>query len=539
MQRIRNSGILQDLFLAGVGLLALLGAWLVIYSTVKGLSGYSDPVAYLVSARNFVRGIGIGYYYPDGRFYQSTIGVPFYIIVLGAAAYFTADVLQAARVLDVIFLVVTLLSLGVLFRRFSAVPSFALLASLILFCFTPFFGNFITAMTESLYIPLFIGCALCLLFFINRGRILWLVLSAVLTGLLTVTRYDGIPIILVGVICLLLLDPELPVQRLKKTALYAVLAALPLLIWGVSIRFHIDQSTVGIEIPFSGGLLAGQLQQFRLLAVNLIWNWIPFHDLLPFFTYRLRLMLLLFVGAVVLGVTLFASRWDRSRLKRGDFQIFIFFGLSAIAGLVFLVFTTLVFGLPNRLDDRQLLPFGISTFLCLIAAIACWLTAWFREHGWVQVFPWLIAGVFIYVYLPGMVTLVEQSHQEAADLAYRWKSSTLIQAVQALPKGVPIISNGQDLLLLWADRSPYDLVNEMQSGFISQTTPYGSDLSDRAQVAFRERGGALVIFGGDRVFAQELENSFGEQGRLREPTLLNGLVLFGKYPDGRIYFASK
>lgn len=156
-----------------------------------------------------------------------------------------------------------------------------------------------------------------------------------------------------------------------------------------------------------------------------------------------------------------------------------------------------------------------------------------------QLFPWLVAGVFIYGYLPGMVTLVEQSHQEAADLAYRWRSSTLIQAVQALPKDIPIISNGQDLILFWADRPSYDLVNEIQPGFLDQATPYGSDLSDRAQVAFREQGAALVIFGGDRVFAQELENSFGEKGRLREPTMLKGLVLFGKYPDGRIYFASK
>ncbi|MGD0612909.1 MAG: glycosyltransferase family 39 protein [Anaerolineales bacterium] len=530
---------MQNLFPAGVGLLALFGAWLITYSTVKGLSGSSDSVAYLVSARNLVRGIGIGYYFPGGRFYQSTIGVPFYIIALGAVAYFKVDVLQAARVLDVLFLVVTLLSLGVLFHRFSGVPSFALLASLILFCFTPFFRIFISAMTESLYFPLFIGCAFCLLSFINRGRILWLVLSAVLTGLLTITRYDGIPIILVGVVCLFVFNSEPPAQRLKKAALYAVLVALPLLIWGVSIRFHIDQPTVGTEISLSGGVLAGRLQQFRLLTVNLIWNWIPFHNVLPFFTYRLRLMLILFVGVVVLGVTLFASRLDRSPLKRGDFQIFSFFGLSALAGIVFLVFTTLVFGLPARLDDRQLLPFGISTFLCLIAAVACWLKAWFQERRWMQLFPWLVAGVFIYGYLPGMVTLVEQSHQEAADLAYRWRSSTLIQAVQALPKDIPIISNGQDLILFWADRPSYDLVNEIQPGFLDQATPYGSDLSDRAQVAFREQGAALVIFGGDRVFAQELENSFGEKGRLREPTMLKGLVLFGKYPDGRIYFASK
>ncbi len=110
-------------------------------------------------------------------------------------------------------------------------------------------------------------------------------------------------------------------------------------------------------------------------------------------------------------------------------------------------------------------------------------------------------------------------------------------AVRALPKDVVIVSNDSYEIWVWADRPAYDAIENMQASFFNHDTPYGSDLSDPAQKAFRTQGAALVIFRDE--FSNQLESAYGNASQARLTTLFKGLVLAGKFTDGAIYYYPK
>jgi len=190
------------------------------------------------------------------------------------------------------------------------------------------------------------------------------------------------------------------------------------------------------------------------------------------------------------------------------------------------------------IDDRTYFPFLFSMLLGACAAFACWQAAWLRGRPWGQGLACLVAGLFVVGQIPGAWSALNNARAGGGSLSYSWQDSQLVSAVRALPRTTPVISNRTDVLLYWADRPAYDFISELQPGFVRDANAlYGSDPTDRAQVAFREKEAALVIFGND--IPQELENVFYEPGRLRASTIFQGLVAGGRYPDGNLYFYPK
>jgi len=532
---------IANVFLWGIGILALFGSVLIVFNTAKGLSGGSDAAGYVVSARNVVKGLGVGYFYPGGQFHLLNIHPPLYVLSVAWVAFFKIDVVQAARILDVIYFSAVLLLAGYIFHRFGTVSSFSLLAALVLAAYPPLFGIYHSAMTESLYFLLFLGSIFCLLVYQKNHLNRWWIVSATLIGLSVVTRYDGIAILPVGLTSVFLFDGGTLAQRFKKAALFGLLAILPLLIFGFTIHFNLGQPALGRDVNIDWSAVLDKFQQFRAATLAVLWSWLPFPGFLPIIKSRSRMIFLglILVGAI--GATLFAESRNKHvvPLKQdGDFQIFAIFALSFLFTIAFLIFTFLVFGLPARVDDRQLLPLYISAAMGLLAGFACWQKAWFRQRGWIQGLAWVVAGVFIFWDLQGAFAIIIANRAGSGPLSTTWQNSELVKAVSTLPQNALIISNRPDILLYWADRPAYDFILELQPGFIQdEKAMYGSDPSDRAQVAFREQGAALVIFG--QGVSQDLANVFGEAGKIKGNTIFNGLTIGGKYPDGTIYFYPK
>ena len=57
--------------------------------------------------------------------------------------------------------------------------------------------------------------------------------------------------------------------------------------------------------------------------------------------------------------------------------------------------------------------------------------------------------------------------------------------------------------------------------------------TDPAQTAFRDRGGALVLFGS---LTDEFTAMYGDQGDERFAAFIDGLFLAYDNPDGQVYF---
>jgi len=523
-----------------LGMLSILGGVIIIYGTSNGPVGWSDSVEYIVSARNLLHGVGLGVYFPDGSFHMLGLQPPFYSVVLCAIGLSGAGLIDAARWLNVLLYSATIFGVGFIFYCFSSYLYFSIFAMISMVIFPILVHISMHAMTEPLFFFLLIWSIFCLLRYLRSGVRRWMLLSALLTGLLPLTRYIGIYMIMVNVISLLLFENGTSLKRLKKAAAFGILASIPILIWVLYAYIFNDHSLAGRQVYTDWGAISSKFMQFRTTTLDLVWGWIPFIKSLPALRNRIRYGIVLLAIIAVIGVTLFAKRHvpkgDSPMKGEGDVQIFSIFGLSVIffiftLGLSFIFLNTA----PGRIDNRQLLPIYFGIMMSLLGALCIWQMAWFhRNWSWLKILPYIIIPGCMYWYYPQTMSVINQSHQGVGYLTNSWRNSETMNAVRELPKSVPIVSNNAAAILLWADHPGYELLEEIKPEFINQTSPYGSDLSDRAQVVFRQQGAALVIFGDN--FFQTLGDIYGKNGRTREQSLFNGLIIHAKYSDGIIYF---
>ena len=542
MEKVAQKASTCRIVLVIVGLLSLLGGAVAVYGTAKGPWGYSDSVAYIVSARNLLKGIGLGYYYPSGRFYVLTHYPPFYPLVLAGIGLFHVDLVAATRWLSIILFAATLLGAGWVFIRYSSSPWLAILACILIGIFPTTLTMFSSSMSEPLFVFLLLLCGFSLVGYLRSDNYRWLFLSAVVTGLLPLTRYIGVAIAFAAAVSILLFVPGTWKARIKKAALFGLIASLLITLWMVWVYFSVDRSLAGRGFQMDWDSLSIRFMEFRAVFLNTVWVWMPYGKYLISLRSRLRTMLLALavVGAAV--VTLLAGRRVRKRDLQagisGDLQIFGVFGLSSLAYVGALALTYLFTQPAPDIDDRMLLPVYVGVVMSMLGAFSCWRNAWFQNRKrWLTIIPWLAAAVFVYWYYPGSLWVVRYYHLGWGFTTYSWRNSETIQAVRDLPDNLPIVSDNAVAILLWADRPAYELKDSLRPYFINQSTPYGSDTTDEAQKAFREYGAALVTFRGQ--LGIQLEQAFGEKGLARLDSLFDGLVVGGQYTDGAIYFYPK
>jgi 4-amino-4-deoxy-L-arabinose transferase-like glycosyltransferase len=521
-----------------IGLLSLFGAWIIFYGTALSPWGGSDSVEYLVSARNMLRGIGIGYYSPNGLFYWISLHPPFYSIVLGAVSLLGPDLVDAARWLNIVLFALTIFLTGILFWRHSNSPAFSVLAGVLIMAFPQMLVMSTAVMSEPLFICLCVLHGLLLILYFRSGRLRFLLLAALVTGLAALARYIGISLIGAGAISVFLFCRGKWFGRLKKSVLYFVLACLPLAAWFGWSYFGANHSVAGRTSLGLSGIL-GRLQPFRLAMVNTLWGWMPLQDKLAAVPYRVQLAFLVLVLLIAAVLTIFAYRRSAHKMAVqetcGDLYILGIFGIFSLAYMAFLAFTTAFTSLPPDINDRMLLPLYVSNAIALLAACSLWGQGWLSGRwGWVKIIPWLVAALFLFQYAPESTAFLSSQHVDPGLRA--WENNSIVAAVRELPKDIPVISTRPNILLLWADRPAFPLTMDFSPVFLSQRGPYGSDPQDPLQKLFRDDGAALVDF--NDISPQFIQN-YGKDSVPRLNLLIKGLVVYRQNLEATIYLYPK
>ena len=524
------------LILAIIILLSILGGILDIYVTANGPWGYNDPVEYIATAHSLDAGQGLGYVQGDGGFSPIRIHPPFYSLLLAAIGLFTGNLIVASRWLNIGAFVACIFLAGWIFYRYSRAPVLGILTSAFLLIFPNMIWMFSSAYSEPLFILLILSGGLCLVAYLRKERIVLLITSAILIGLIAVTRYAGIAMIGAGAISVLLFTSGGKWNQIRKAFLFGLVASLPVLVWLIWIYFSSAHSLGGRHIGLDWEGLAAHFKTFREIFIPGVEMWVPQSNKLAL-TYRIRMPL---EGAGLVGI-LALSIWAIVRLRKrsipegncSDQSIFTFFSLSAFFFVAILLLTYLFTRPVIDIDNRMLLPLFVCCVLTLYGAIALWQAAWTR--GWnlaFQILAWLVAALCLVLYIPQTHAKVIQYHEGDGFTTYYWGHSQIIQAVSALPKNQPVISNDWQLLLLWTGRPVYGMWVSFPDTRPIQTTPYGTLQSDRAQVVFCSQGAALVIL---NDFLSQLRSNVGDIPDNQIQNLFRGLKVYGTYPDGKIY----
>ena len=553
----------KHLVLALILLLSLLGGLIDIYATANGPWGYNDPVEYIATAHSLNAGQGLGYVQGHGRFSPIRIHPPFYSFVLAAIGLFKANLIVASRWLNVLAFVACIFIAGWTFYRYSRAPALGILTSALMLAFPQMLWMFSSAYSEPLFILLILSGGLSLVAWLQRERLSLLILSAVLIGLIPLTRYAGVAMLAAGTLSVLLLSSGRAWARFKKALLFGLLASLPVLVWLVWTWFSSAHTLGGRSLTLAGQALGAQFQTFRGLFIDTVGRWVPFQNNKFGLAYRWRFLL---AGLGLTGI-LALSAWAILRLRKNlrsedgrfDLPIFSYFGLSAFFFVAVLLLTYLFSRPTIDIDNRMLLPFFVCSAMTLYGAFALWETAWSREstlallktalskgwqsavwqrlrsNGWkiaFQVLAWSVAAACLAWYVPQARAMAAFYHKGDGLTAYHWGNSEIIRTVNALPADQPVISNDWQLLLLWTGRPIYGIWVSLPKTPPLQTSPYGTLQSDPAQVVFCTRGAALVVF---NDFPSQFPAKLGKLSADQKQALLKGLLVYGTYPQGVIY----
>ena len=194
----------KHLILAVIILLSILGGCHRHLCHGKWPLGYNDPVEYIATARSLDAGQGLGYVQGHGRFSPIRIHPPFYSLLMAAIGLFKGNLIVASRWLNISAFVASIFLAGWIFYRYSRAPALGILTSALLLTFPNMIWMYSSAYSEPLFILLIVSGGLCLVAYLHRERLSLLVTSAILIGLIALTRYAGIAMIMAGAMGVLL-----------------------------------------------------------------------------------------------------------------------------------------------------------------------------------------------------------------------------------------------------------------------------------------------------------------------------------------------
>ncbi len=530
----------RHIVLLSLILLSLFSGILVFLATSNGPWGYSDSVAYIVSARNLIKGFGLGVFTPSGRFVITYLHPPLFPLLLSGIGFLGMDLVDAARWCNLILCIATVFVTGYLYWRHSRYPELAALAGILTIIFPTTLMMFTSSMSEPLFLFLFSLSGLLLLEYFQNQVWKKLFLAALICGLLAVTRYVGIAVIISAVVCVFVFSTGTGVERLKRSVVFGLMAGIPLLIWLAVLKLSSGTGLGGRSIHVDGGQLVENAHAFSDIAGEILWGWIPFSRRVLFHLfYQMRDLSLVMAFLVVVVITWISWRRliqsGQSQKSNSDILIAAFFGVVAVFYLVFFAATWLFTVPQTPINNRLLLPIYIGITLGLLGCWAVVQSAWFSlTNPHTRAIPWLLMVIALYWYYPQVVDVVTESYKNDTITSNRWRDSQIIRALKDIPVSRPIISNKSEAVLMWADRPAYDFWENLNLSSISQDSPYGSDDADTAQRAFRQ-GAILVVF---NDFPNQIESIYGPRGKERLATIFNELTVVGRYPDGTIYLYS-
>ena len=362
-------------------------------------------------------------------------------------------------------------------------------------------------------------------------------ISGVLIGLVPLTRYVGIAIVLAGGVTVLLFTSGKTRQRIGKAALFTLVSGLPIIIWLAWVYLFANRGIAGRTLDIDASTFSSLFKTFRISFIDTVWKWLPYSGNILHNRYGVRFIWMAIGALAIVTFSLLAGRKLRKEAisnQRTLMANFAFFGFSALA-YVIVLFASYILTRPIvAVDERMFLPLYVCCVMSIYGAFALWQTAW--PMGWkrlFQVIPWLTAALCLAWYIPQTRRVVNDYHPGDGLTAYHWGRSDIIQAVGALSPQVPVISNDWELLMLWTGRPVYSLWNTFPTALPIQTTAYGTNQSDLAQSVFCEQNAALVIFNDfPTQFSDQIDGSSLEP----LPKLFDGLSIYGNYSDGIIYF---
>jgi len=517
-----------------IGLLAIYAVVEMVRATPFGPAFGSDSVTYMESAKNLVAGKGFGLINPDGSFRFMPYDPPLFSLVLSLFVVLGLDLVTATFWFHAVLFGGLVFLLGWSVWRFLHSHLAAVFTAALLSLSGVLIEIHIWVMSDPLSLGLGMG-GLVLMGIYLEGRskkaFLW---SAILTGLSFLTRYPAVAYCIAGVLAVFLLGSQSFKKRLVAGSIYGFLSILPMLVW-LAIDLAIAGSVGSRSLLPWNEFLSSSLVMIRTLK-EAMYLWLPAFMSLSVTigqtAFRLIYLSLTLIVAGAVVIAILRVRRQEPRTWRIDTGM-NFIGVVLLFSGVYLAVIdwsyAMIYPHPS-LSDRIFAPLNV----CLLLLVGAALAILYRQyrHWLPRSLTILLSIAIVAVFFSG--SLDEIAHGRLYPPGYTgFKDTGLIEYVKGLPAGTPLISDKAPIIQYYTGRIAYPIQEFFGREGVEEYLPFGSDLDDPAQRAFREQDGALVLFW---MVQDEFKGLYGEQAGERYASFIAGLYLAYDSPEGKVYF---
>ena len=219
-----------------LGLLTVIGIFLVLRSTPEGLGLSDDSIAYIAGARSLLAGHG----YREAWLVSNnpiTHFPPGFSSALALIGLFGLDPLRGARFLNALLFGLSTALIGILGWRMTK----SLVAGLVLAALFVLNGSLLQVYTTAMSEPLFIFLSLLAfwmfdLYFERDTHWLWLVLCGVFVGAAYLTRYAGLALVATFLVALFILHDTWR-KRFVGAGIFLA-SVVPWILWMVNSQIY-------------------------------------------------------------------------------------------------------------------------------------------------------------------------------------------------------------------------------------------------------------------------------------------------------------
>jgi 4-amino-4-deoxy-L-arabinose transferase-like glycosyltransferase len=511
-------------FFGLVLIFCLIGSSLIYYTTHWGPWAFSDSAAYISSAKNFNRGLGISLISAEGTITPLEHFPPLYPLTLSILAKLGLEYVTAARILDIgLFgLLILIFTWGIMTLTRNI---WLTLASGLLVLFSPvMLDSYGGVMTEALFITLLYTALFFTLIYLQQHKTGWFVLAVLFTSLSPLVRYVGIFTVVVNFLLIILFEKTSWKKRIKTGIWFGFLSSLPIILWFAFTYFNTRM--LGARTIIQPADLLANISSFFRGAGNVFQSWLPYMD------YRTTLIsdsikTSVFSIAFLLLLLLcifFYFKNDHPKPFNPILQVMLTALVTIIIYLLVLCGISLFTIPPPVINSRMLSPLLPSLALLFSSGLIYFLQQ--IPSRWKIYSTILIALTVIilirYYFLRTTAISKNLNENGYGFTAREIQTSGFLKAVQSLPAEIPLIANTPAMTLFYTNRMPHSVDGIPTNAFGTRDSPI--------EQLFNTQHAALIL-----EFAP-IRNVYPDW-ETRLASLTHGLTIAYKDDIGGIYYS--
>ena len=498
-----------------LGLLTVVGIFLVLRSTPEGLGLSDDSIAYIAGARSLLAGHG----YREAWLVSNnpiTHFPPAFSSALAFIGLLGLDPLRGSRLLNAVLFGLSTALIGVLGWRMTR----SLVAGLVLAALFVLNGSLLQVYTTAMSEPLFIFFSLLAfwmfdLYFERDAHWLWLVSCGIFVGAAYLTRYAGLALVATFLIALFILHDTWR-KRFIGAGIFLVSSVPWILVWSLR-NIIVAGNATNRELvwhPITSSNFDTTLYTISQFLVPVdVWQKQLYKTQVVFIVLTVLILLIILAWVVVKAWKYFAAHQHLPHQETISFTS----GLYVFGYIASIITSMLLFDASTKFKLRILAPIFVS-LLILLVVFGVWL--WKKRREVAIVLALCIIGISIYNQI---VTVQELSKGGQGFASFIWYDSKQMAYLRTLPKNVMIYTNETGAVYLYTNRPNYSLPNRFDPVTAQSRPGYEQGVAQMHQQIL-DKEAVLAIFAGG-------EQSSGPDAAF----LIQGLNPVSKSGTGIVY----